>query len=266
MFPTVSVIIVNWNGKNLLPDCLASLKDQTFKDFEVIVVDNASTDGSDYGAHDGIESVIFLQNNLGFAGGNNVGIVESQSKYIALLNNDARADKNWLAWLVSAAEANPEIGMFASKILRKNGKIDSAGCSVYPDGIGVCRGRGKDPDQYNQSDYVAFPSGCAAFYRRDMLDQIGLFDERFFMYCEDTDLGLRAQRAGWKCVYVPEAEVIHLYSQSAGVHSFKKLFLVERNRIYLVMKNFTFEQIFWSIPYTAIRYFKMLRRGIAWSE
>ena len=203
---------------------------------------------------------------MGFAGGNNAGIVESRAKYVALLNNDARAGEQWLSDLVAAAEQNPDVGMFASKILRANGKIDSAGCTVYPDGIGVCRGRGQDGQEYDRQDYVTFPSGCAALYRRDMLDQIGLFDERFFMYCEDTDLGLRAQRAGWKCLYVPTAKVEHLYSQSAGAHSLKKLFYVERNRLLLVLKNFTFEQMFWSAPYTMIRYFKMITRGLAWSE
>ena len=264
MQPTVSVIVVNWNGKHLLPDCLASLRAQTFKDFEVIVVDNGSTDGMGYAKGDGIDQVVFLPKNMGFAFGNNVGIVESQAKYIALLNNDARAGRNWLACLVGAAEEHPEVGMFASRIIRKDGKLDSAGCTVYPDGIGVCRGRGGEG--YDKQDYVAFPSGCAAMYRRDMLDQIGLFDERFFMYCEDTDLGLRAQKAGWKCLYVPTALVGHLYSQSTSAYSLKKLFYVERNRLYLIMKNFTFEQIFWSFPYTMIRYFKMLTRGLAWSE
>jgi len=261
---TVSIIVVNWNGKHLLPDCLASLRAQTFTDFEVIVVDNDSTDGSSYGKRDGINEVIFLPKNVGFAGGNNAGIVESRAKYVALLNNDARVGRNWLAELVATAEQHPDVGMFASKIIRTDGKIDSAGCTVYPDGIGVCRGRGGSG--YDQQDYVAFPSGCAAMYRRDMLDQIGLFDERFFMYCEDTDLGLRAQKAGWKCLYVPTARVEHLYSQSTGAYSLKKLFYIERNRLFVVLKNFTIEQIVWSFPYTIIRYFKMLRRGLAWSE
>lgn len=268
MHPIVSVIIVNWNGKHLLKGCLDSLRCQVFTDFEVIVVDNGSTDGSCQYVAQEYPEVKFISSarNLGFAGGNNLGIVESQAKYIALLNNDARAGKFWLSSLVVAAEQKPETGMFASLITRTNGKIDSAGCTVYPDGIGVCRGRGGYVHQYNRPAYVTFPSGCAALYRRDMLDQIGLFDERFFMYCEDTDLGLRAQRAGWKCLYVPTAKVEHLYSQSTGAYSLKKLFYVERNRLLLVLKNFTFEQMFWSAPYTAIRYFKMMMRGLAWSE
>ena len=259
MLPTVSVIIVNWNGKRLLPDCLASLKAQTFRDFEVIVVDNGSTDGSSYGFSDGINDVIFLPKNMGFAGGNNVGIREARGEYIALLNNDARADKDWLKEIVAFAEARPDVGVFASKILRSDGKIDSAGGEVYPDGNGMCRGRGETAEQYNDPNYVDFPSGCAALYRRSMLDEIGLFDERFFMYNEDTDLGIRAQKAGYKCLYVPTAIVTHLYSQSSSAYSLKKLFRVERNRILLMLKNFTFPQIVASVPWTFIRYFKLVR-------
>jgi len=256
----VSVIIVNWNGKRILEDCLDSLKEQTFRwDFEVIVVDNGSTDGSECFA------TIRNKRNLGFAGGNNAGIRAARGKYIALLNNDARADKDWLKELVEAAEENPEVGMFASKILRTDGRIDSAGCTVHPDGNGMCRGRGERHNNYNKSEDVTFPSGCAALYRKSMLDEIGLFDERFFMYNEDTDLGIRAQKAGYKCLYVPTAIVTHLYSQSSSAYSLKKLFRVERNRILIMLKSFTFRQIITSVPWTFIRYFNLMR-GLAWSE
>jgi len=261
MRPTVSVIIVNWNGKNLLPDCLASLRDQTFRDFETIVVDNGSTDGSADGLKDCV--VIRLQKNRGFARGNNEGICAAHGEYIALLNNDARANSFWLEELVKAAEKYPEVGMFASGVLRPDGKLDSVGCDVSPDGNGMCRGRGLYHWQYdNKEELVTFPSGCAAFYRRSMLDHIGLFDERFFMYNEDTDLGLRAQKAGYKCLYVPTAVVMHLYSRSSSAYSLKKLFYVERNRILLMFKNFSFEQIFFSPIFTAIRYVNLLR-GVA---
>ena len=120
--------------------------------------------------------------------------------------------------------------------------------------------------EYDEQGYVTFPSGCAAFYRSEMLKEIGVFDADFFMYCEDTDLGARAQKAGWKCLYVPTAKVEHLYSQSLGAYSLKKLFYVERNRVYLMLKNFTLKEIVFSIPYTLLRYFKMLTRGLAWSE
>ena len=269
--PTVSVIVVNWNGRELLRDCLESLARQDFDDFELILVDNGSEDGSlkfVASVLDQFKVKTIIENgiNKGFAEANNIGIVFSSGKYIALLNNDAVADPFWLRQLVECAEFYPQVGMFASKIIRPDGRLDSSGCTIYPDGIGVCRGRGKDHRTFDREHTVAFPSGCAALYRRDMLDQIGLFDERFFAYCEDTDLGLRAQRAGWTCLYVPSAVVTHRYSQTLGAYSLKKLFLVERNRIWVILKNFTFEQIFWSFPYTIIRYFKMLRKGLAWSE
>jgi GT2 family glycosyltransferase len=233
MLPTVSVIIVDY-GKHLLRDCLASLKAQTFRDFEVIVVDN---------------NVI----NRGFAGGCNAGIRKAKGMYIALLNNDARADRDWLKELVRAADSHPMVGMFASLVFRSDGRIDSAGCDVYPDGNGMCRGR------HYMSGPVTFPSGCAALYRHSMLSEIGLFDERFFMYNEDTDLGLRAQKAGWKCLYVPSAIVTHLYSQSSSAYSLKKLFRVERNRLMIMVKHFTFRQIVASVPWTFIRYFNLVR-------
>jgi hypothetical protein len=246
------VIIVNWNGKRLLRDCLKSLKAQTFRDFEIIVIDNGSTDGSERFA------TIRNEKNLGFSVANNQGIRRAKGKYVALLNNDARPAEDWLFELVYAADRNLA-GMFASKILRPDGKIDSAGCEVYPDGNGMCRGRGKGVWEYTRSDYVGFPSGCAALYRRSMLNKIGLFDERFFMYNEDTDLGLRAQKAGWKCLYVPTAIVTHLYSQSSSAYSLKKLFRVERNRILIMLKNFTIQQIAASVPWTFARYFNFLR-------
>jgi GT2 family glycosyltransferase len=245
----VSVIIVNWNGEHLLPDCLASLRAQTFRDFETIVVDNGSRKVPK------VEDarLIRLYENRGFAGGNNAGIEKAKGEFIALLNNDARADKEWLASLVKAADLYPDAGMFASLILRADGKIDSAGCTVHPDGNGMCRGR------HYMSGPVTFPSGCAAMYRKSMLDQIGPFDESFFMYNEDTELGIRAQKAGWKCVYVPQAVVNHLYSQSSSAYSLKKLFYVERNRIKIMLKHFTPSQIIASIPWTFARYFNLIR-------
>ena len=264
MRPTVSVIVVNWNGAKLLPGCLASLKAQTFKDVELIVVDNGSTDGSADGLKDCV--VIRLPKNRGFARGNNEGICAAHGEYIALLNNDARANRFWLGELVRAAEKHPKAGMFASKVLTTSGKIDSAGCTVWPDGNGMCRGRGEVGGNYAKQELVTFPSGCAAMYRRKMLDEIGIFDDRFFMYNEDTDLGVRGQRAGWKCIYVPTAIATHLYSQSSSAYSLKKLFYVERNRILLILKNFSFDQIFFSPLFTAIRYFKMITGGRVWSE
>ncbi|HSW65036.1 MAG TPA: glycosyltransferase family 2 protein [Dissulfurispiraceae bacterium] len=228
----VSVIVVDY-GKDKLQGCLDSLKTQIYQDFETIVVDNNEI-------------------NRGFAGGVNEGIRRAKGEYIALLNNDARADKKWLAALMLSARTN-NAGMVASKVLRPDGKIESAGCVLYPDGNGMCRGRGasQDDTRYNSRGVIGgFPSGCAALYKRSMLDQIGLFDETFFMYNEDTEMGIRARRAGYACVYDPRAVVYHHGSKN----TLRKLYYVERNRIRIMMRHFTFWLLVKSIPWTLLRY------------
>jgi GT2 family glycosyltransferase len=243
----VSVIVVNWNREKLLKNCVRSLQAQTYGDVEIIVVDNGSRQVPQI---DGVK-LICLMKNRGFAGGANAGIRASSGELVALINNDATANKYWLEELVKAADRYPRAGMFASLIMRHDGGIDSAGCYVHRDGNGMCIGR-STKDMVSRERW--FPSGCAAMYRRSMLDKIGLFDERFFCYNEDTELGIRAQRAGYSCVYVPSAIVNHLGSQSTSRNSLKKLFWVERNRILIMLKHFSFWQMVKSIPWTIARY------------
>jgi len=257
--PCVSVIVVNWNGKNCLGECLESLCNQSFLDFEIIVVDNGSTDGSIEIVRSRFPEcrIILNPSNYGFAKGNNQGINEAKGKYIALLNNDAQADRHWLEELVKAAEDNSRVGMLASKIyLHGRGKvIDNVGHLIYRDGLN--RGRGRlevDHGQFDQKEEVLFPSGCAAFYRRDMLEEIGLFDEDFFAYGDDTDLGLKGRLAGWKCLYVPTAVVFHRYSQSSGSYSPFKAFYVERNRFWIAVKYFPLPLLFMSPIFTLLRF------------
>jgi GT2 family glycosyltransferase len=258
--PLVSAVVVNWNGLECVDACLASLLGQTWPALEIIVVDNGSSDGSQallrsrYGSRITlIESPV----NLGFAGGNNLGIRAAKGAYMVLLNNDAVASPGWVEALVRAAEANARIGMCASKILvlGGNGLIDSAGLLMSADGIG--RGRGRlepDGEAYARAEDALIPSGCAALYRRAMLDEIGLFDEDFFAYCEDSDLGLRGRLAGWTCRYVPDAVVHHAYSRSTAPYSTFKAFHVERNRCFVVLKCFPASAILASVPYTIARY------------
>jgi GT2 family glycosyltransferase len=272
--PLVSAVVVNWNGVACIQACLESLLDQRWPALEIIVVDNGSTDGSRellrarYGARITlIESPV----NLGFAAGNNIAIRAAKGAYVALLNNDAVADVDWVGELVRAAEADPRVGMCACKILVLDGRglIDSAGLLISGDGIG--RGRGRlelDGDAYARAGDALIPSGCAVLYRRAMLDEIGLFDEDFFAYCEDSDLGLRGRLAGWTCRYVPTATVHHAYSRSAGPYSTFKAFHVERNRCFVVLKCFPAGAIIASIPYTLARYTvqgwgTLTRRGAA---
>lgn len=256
--PFVSVIVINWNGENYIRECLASLSYQTFRDFEVIVVDNGSTDGSLEIIQSQFPQCLLISNasNNGFAKGNNQGIKKAKGKYIALLNNDARADRRWLEELVTAAEEDRQVGMLASKIYLQGRDriIDNVGHLIYRDGLN--RGRGRlelDHGQFDKKEEVLFPSGCAALYRREMLDEIGLFDEDFFAYGDDTDLGLKGRLAGWKCAYIPGAIVSHRYSQSSGPYSPLKAFYVERNRIWIAVKYFPLLLLLQSPFYTFLR-------------
>jgi GT2 family glycosyltransferase len=259
--PKVSIIVVNYNGKHLIAECIDSILRQTYVDYELIVVDNGSTDGSVVFLNERYKDRISLiqnRTNLGFAGGNNVGIAASTGVFIALLNNDAVADSQWLEKLTYEAEVSDETyGMWASKILfyDKRKVIDTAGHLIYPDGLNRGRGKGEtDSGKFNIKEEVIFPSGCAALYSKKMLDVLGGFDNDFFAYGDDTDIGLKARLAGWRCLYVPTAFVYHKSSSTAGVYSPLKAYLVERNRIWILIKYFPLYIIFVSIFYTLLRY------------
>ncbi len=259
MTPLVSVVIVNWNGKHLLGECLDSLAAQQARDVEIIVVDNGSQDGSAEYVQERYPRVnlVRLPENLGFAGGNNAGIRIANGRYIALLNNDTKADPAWLSSLLDAAGSSPQsVGMWASKILSYDNPetFDNVGLLLYPDGLGRGKGRlERDRGQYDTPGEAFFPSGCAGMYRKEMLDEIGLFDEEFFAYADDVDIGLRARLAGWECRYVPAAVVYHKYSSSSSAYSPFKAFLVERNRIWVLLKYFPVELILLSPLFTLLR-------------
>jgi GT2 family glycosyltransferase len=258
--PDVSVIIVNLNRRELLGRCLESLWRQTFVNFEVIVVENGSSDGS----LDFLQSIreprlriVPLPANRGFAGGCNAGIARAEGRFIATLNNDAEADSHWLQELVDGIESDPSIGMCASKILfhGDRNRIDKVGHLIYPDGLNHGRGSGEpDRGQFERREEVLFPDAAAAIYRREMLDVIGLFDEQFFAYGDDADLGLRGRLAGWNCLYIPTAIVFHVHSATAGEFSPLKAFLIERNRIWVAVKTFPPSLLLLSPFFTALRF------------
>jgi GT2 family glycosyltransferase len=236
-----------------LADCLRSLESQTFDRFEVVVVDNS---GSGRARGSGRVRVISNDRNVGFGAAINQAIGETESSYIAVLNDDAVPHKDWLAALVKAAEAHPKAGMFASQVrLEGTGKLDSAGMLIALDGSSKQRGHGEEPDAFAANSDTLFPTGSAAMYRRKMLEETGVFDARFFLYCEDTDLGLRARWAGWEGEYVAGAIVDHAYSKSAGRASALKAYYVERNRLYTVIKNFPFRMLALTKFYALARYF-----------
>jgi GT2 family glycosyltransferase len=241
--PAVSVIILNWNGSSHLPECLASLKNQTYQNFECIVVDNGSQDASvNYlkTSHPWVR-LIELDSNKGFAAGNNIGYSRSSGRFVVTLNNDTAVDEKWVQELVNVAEEDPNTGMVASRICNyyEPDVIDSLGMKICLDGMSRGAFRGcKFSELRSVPDSILLPSACAALYRREMLEQIGFFAEEFFAYCEDTDLGLRAIRAGWKSRLAVDAIVYHKYSATAGSFSPLKLFLVERNHFWTAVRNF----------------------------
>ena len=258
--PLISVIIVNWNGKEYLPTCLESLREQNCSDFETIVVDNGSHDGS-------LEllkkfypwvHVVPLTENSGFASGNNAGFAVARGKYIVTLNNDTRVDSSWLAELIAPVEVDPQIGMVASRICSfdEPDQLDSLGVAICPDGMsrGSRRLASFSTLSLAKTEDILLPSACAALYRREMIDKIGFFDDDFFAYCEDTDLGLRGRLAGWRAVLARDAVVHHRYSKSGGVFSPFKLYLVERNHFWVALKCFPLPMLM-ALPFwTMVRY------------
>jgi GT2 family glycosyltransferase len=267
--PFFSIIIPNWNGMHLLEECLESVFAQSIRDFETIVVDNGSTDGSSDFLQANYKNriqLIPLKENLGFAGGNNRGIEKARGKWVVFLNNDAIADVNWLRELSEAASRHPEVQIFACKVLNyyRRSEIDTVGHLLYPDGISRGRGRlEKDTGQYDREEEVIFPSGTAAAYRRDLLESIGGFDESFFAYGDDTELGLRARLFGACCLFIPKAVVYHRYSATAGTYSEFKVYQVERNRVWILLKYFPWQRIAVSPLYTTTRMANHLAASLA---
>ena len=269
MPPTVRVVVVNWNRRELLSSCLDSLAAQTFQNFELIVVDNGSTDGS----ADLVRSrtagfpvplkLILNPENRGFCAANNQGMEGSQSQFIALLNNDAEASPRWLESAVAVMRIGTHVGMVASKILvwEDPHRIDKCGHLMYLDGQNRGRGTGQlDYQQFGQVDETLWPDGCAALYRRAMLEEIGGFDEDFFAYADDAELGLRGRLAGWTCLFAPWAIVKHHRGATLGVASARRLSLIERNRVLLVVKLFP-----WSLLWLNGLYFTARIAAGAWA-
>ena len=251
--PTVTAIVPTLAADETLAECLASLERQTFSDFEVIVVDNS---GRNVVRPQGRARVIANVANVGFGAAVNQAFRESTAPFIAVLNDDATAHPRWLEALLAAVQARPDVGMCASQVrMAGDGRLDSTGMLLCLDGSSKQRGHLESPEYFSRSQEALLPSGSAAFYRREMLEEIGLFDEAFFLYCEDTDLGLRARWAAWECLYVPDAVVEHRYSHSAGQASALKAYYVERNRLFLAVKNLPMLELLLAPFYSAARYF-----------
>jgi len=259
--PLVTIAIPTLSAGSPLDACLAALNCQVFRDFEVVIVNN-NPDAKPLQIVDDLGFPCRIEtpsSNLGFGAAVNLVIRTSSSPLIAVLNDDTEPASNWLTALIHELQAAPRIGMCASKILLcHNGLLDSAGMLICLDGSSKQRGGGLPESSFPSSEEVLLPSGCAALYRREMLNETGLFDEDFFLYCEDTDLGLRARRLAWSCRYAAGAIVRHHYSRTAGAASPLKAYYVERNRLWIAIKNFP-AILLPAVPFvTLLRYFRLL--------
>jgi len=239
----VVVAIPTLLGGPRLHACLTALDRQTWRDFEVIVIDNSRGESRAEIPPSGNFRfrlrVLRPEANLGYGSAINLAVAHSASPLVAALNDDTEPSPEWIGELVCEIDSDWRVGMCASQIvLMWSGAMDSAGMNICLDGSSKQRGERMSPDAFSTSGDVLFPSGCAALYRRQMLEEIGSFDGDFFLYCEDTDLGLRAAWAGWRCRYAAAARVWHHYSASAGPSSQLKATCVERNRLRVAIKNF----------------------------
>lgn len=239
--PLVSVIIPNWNGAAFLPTCLDALRAQTYQNVETLVVDNASQDNSRELLQQRYPEVkvIALSANRGFTGACNAGLDAANGVILVLLNNDTEADPHWLSQVVAAFQRHPEAGIVASKMLLFNerDRFHTAGDLYRVDGRLVNRGVWeRDTGQYDREEYVFSACGGSAAYRRAMLDDIGLLDDDFFFSAEDMDLAWRAQLAGYRCVYAPQAVVYHHLAATGG--GVTASYYDGRNMIWILLKDY----------------------------
>ena len=236
----VSLIVVNWNGERFLKHCLSALSSQTYADCEIILVDNGSSDDSVslVKANFSEVKIVELAENRGFTGGNAAGLNVASGKFIALVNNDAWAERDWLERLLQPMLGDPTVGICASKlIIEGTDRIDSAGDGATTAGVGFNRGHWVDHRKYGTLEPVLGACAAASLYRRKMIDEIGFLDDDFFLYDEDVDLSFRAQLAGWKCVYVPDAILQHKGNATSVRLSDTHVYYHTRNLEFVWIKN-----------------------------
>ena len=264
--PLISVVIPNWNGKKFLAGCLDSLLTQTYEPIEVVIVDNGSKDGSVEYLQENYPQVklVTFPVNTGFSPAVNAGIKASTGEMVALLNNDTVVDPNWMAELIKAMQEHPEAGSAGCKMLAYDDHtlLDGAGDGYRRGGLpGRIGHKERDTGRFDRKRYLLGACGGAALYRRELFDAIGLFDEDYFAYLEDVDLGLRAQAAGFKCIYVPTSIVYHLGCGTTGSgYSPLVVRLSARNNWNTIVKNIPMPLLwkflphicFWQLYYLAV--------------
>ena len=272
--PIISVIVLYWNSIKYLTSCLDHLNLQSFRDFEIILIDNGSTDN-------GIREIEQLypklplrmkrlEQNLGFAASNNIGARLARGRWLVLLNTDAFPEPDWLEQLVRAAQDNPQYTSFSSRQIEANSPdfLDGAGDAYHVSGFAWKRYMGYPAKDYGHEPLELFsPCAAAAMYYRDAFLDVGGFDDDFFSYFEDVDLGFRLQLRGYRCLYVPEAVVHHIGSATFGEKSDFALYHSHRNLIWTFVKNMP-STIFWRyLPahfianLIYVTYYTLRRRG-----
>ncbi len=271
----VSIIIPNWNGKYLLKNCLESLKNQSFKNPEIILVDNGSVDGSCEYVKSKFPKVkvLELNKNYGFAKAVNIGIKAAKGEYVILLNNDTEADKNYLKFLVETAEKHPEAGFVAAKMLNfyKRNIIDSAGDAVDVVGHSYNIGLGKvDKPQFNKEGYVFLATAGGSLFKKEMFDKVGYFDEDYFTYMEDVDLCLRAQIMGFKGWYEPKAVLYHIRKETSSKITAMSEYWHFRNMTQNIIKDYPTKLLLKDFNWLKIilvnihTFWYMIKQGLAW--
>ncbi len=268
---SITIIIPNYNGMRYLEGCLGSLAAQTDRDFEILMIDNGSGDGSVGWVREHYPKVRIraYRRNTGFCRAVNAGIRLSRTEYVLLLNNDVVCDPEMVSALHGAILARPDAFSCCAKLLQMSdpSKIDDAGDFYNVFGWAFARGKGKSSARYTEPEKVFACCAAAAIYRKSVFSRIGLFDERHFAYLEDIDVGYRAMRHGYENWYIPQAIVRHAGSATSGSrHNAFKVRLAARNSVWLVKKNMPPAQIVFNLPYLAagcaVKWGYFLRKGL----
>jgi len=239
----INIIIVTHNSEKDIEECLMSIYKQTYRNFDIIVVDNASSDKTLERARQ-FPNVKIISNprNVGYSGGNNIGYENTDGDYITILNPDTIVDKNWLSELMKTLANNVKVGIVTPKVLMYDHKgiINTCGNDVHFTGLGFSRGINEQERYYDNPEYLFTPAGCSFVIKREVIEKVGFFDEDFFLRSEVPDLAWRTHLAGYKCKYVPTSKVFHKYSFKMNSFWY---YVTERGRFLLMLKNYTYRSL-----------------------
>jgi GT2 family glycosyltransferase len=257
----IDIVIPNWNGRDMLETCLASLQAQSCREFNIIIVDNGSTDDSVIFVRDRYPDVqlVELQQNIGFSAAVNRGIAAGRQAWVLLLNNDIEVESRCIENLIKAIGLEPRTRMFALKMLSFHDRsmVDGAGDGVLRGGVGYRLGTMEhDSPRYQLKRPVFGACAGAALYHRKLFERVGMFDEDFFAYLEDVDFNLRAVRAGYRCMFLPDSVVYHIGSATSGSKiNAMTVRLTTRNNMFVISKNYTFLMLLRFLPAICIYQF-----------